>query len=157
MLNMDNMQSEPFLNGDYDERKPDFSPDDRWVVYESSETGDLEVYVTDFPGKSVKHQVSISGGYEPLWSPYGDRIFYRKGNDFYEVQVGMEPEINFSKPEFLFRGNYRYIDGWGRNYDMSPDEKHFVTVRDVFADTTRASINVVTNFFEEIRQKDRGE
>jgi len=153
MLDMENMESTPFLNGNYDERKPDFSPDDRWVVYESSETGVLEVYVTDFPDKSIKHQVSISGGYEPLWSHAGDRIFYRKGNDFFVVLVTLEPEFSFSKPEILFSGNFRYIEGWGRSYDLSPDEKQIITVRDVLADTTRSSINIVTNFFEEIKQK----
>ena len=157
MLNMDNMESEPFLNGNYDERKPDFSPDDHWVVYESNETGVLEVYVTDFPGKSVKHQVSISGGHEPMWSHQGDRIFFRNMNDFYVVQVSWEPEINFSKPEILFSGNYRQVGPWGRCYDLSPDESHIVAIREELADTTRASINVITNFFEEIRRRDGGD
>jgi Tol biopolymer transport system component len=157
MLNMDNMESEPFLNGNYDERKPDFSPDDNWVVYESSETGVLEVYVTDFPEKSVKHQVSISGGNEPMWSHQGDRIFFRNMNDFYVVQVSWEPEINLSKPEILFSGNYRQVGPWGRCYDLSPDESHIVAIREELADTTRASINVVTNFFEEIRRRDGGD
>ncbi len=157
MLNMDNLESEPFLNGNYDERKPDFSPDDHWVVYESNETGILEVYVTDFPGKSVKHQISVSGGYEPMWSHQGDRIFFRNMNDFYVVQVSWEPEISFSKPEVLFSGNYRQVGPWGRCYDLSPDESSIVAIREELADTTRASINIITNFFEEIRLREMGD
>ena len=157
MLNMSNMQSEPFLDGDSDERLPDFSPDDKWVVYESRETGVLEVYVTDFPERSIKYQVSPSGGHEPLWSHNGDQIFYRKGGDFYVVQVAMEPDITFGEPQLIFSGNYRYIDGWGRSYDLSPDENNLVAVRDILADSTQASINVITNFFMSIQEQDTGE
>ncbi|HSQ83595.1 MAG TPA: adenylate/guanylate cyclase domain-containing protein, partial [Desulfobacterales bacterium] len=131
MLNSENMKSVPFLDGDYDERLPDFSPDNKWVVYESNETGILEVYVTDFPARSVKRQVSPSGGHEPLWSHKGDRIYYRNGSSFYVVQVAVEPDITFGEPQLIFSGNYRYIDAWGRNYDMSPDDSRIVAVRDV--------------------------
>lgn len=69
----------------------------------------------------------------------------------------MEPEISFGKPEFLFSGNYRFVGPWGRCYDLSPDESHIIAIREELADTTRASINVVTNFFEEIRRRDWGD
>ena len=48
-------------------------------------------------------------------------------------------------------------DYYERLPDFSPDEKHIISVRDVFADTARASINVVSNFFEVIRHQSAGD
>jgi serine/threonine-protein kinase len=43
-----------FLNTSATEAEPAFSPDGRWVAYESSETGVAEVYVRPFPGPGGK-------------------------------------------------------------------------------------------------------
>jgi Tol biopolymer transport system component len=158
MLNMETGESSPFLNGDYDERIPDFSPDDKWVVYESNETGIFEIFVTDFPEREMKYQISLDGGNEPMWSHKGNRIIYRKANGFYEVQVNMENEdISFVRPKLLFSGSYLYIGGWGRNYDLSPDESRIVTVRQSNINDTRSSLQVITNFPDKIRTEIGGD
>ena len=108
LYNMESGESKAFLDGNHNERKPDFSPNDKWVVYESDETGILEIFVTNFPDKSKKIQISTSGGYEPQWSHKGDRIFYRHNDNFYVVHVNMLQEISFSKPDILFSGSYLY-------------------------------------------------
>ncbi len=46
-----------------------FSPDDRWLAYESRETGQLEIYVVSFPDLGAMQQVSLSGGRKPRWAP----------------------------------------------------------------------------------------
>jgi Tol biopolymer transport system component len=40
----------PFLDTRFDEVGPEFSPDGRWIAYESNESGREEVYVAPFPG-----------------------------------------------------------------------------------------------------------
>jgi Tol biopolymer transport system component len=44
-----------------------FSPDGRFVAYESNESGRLEVYVVPFPNAGGKWQVSTGGGSWPRW------------------------------------------------------------------------------------------
>ena len=51
-----------FLNSPANEREPMFSPDGRWLAYESNESGRFEVYVRPFPGPGGKWQISTSGG-----------------------------------------------------------------------------------------------
>src|SRR5439155_1959441 len=41
-----------FLKTNFDERRGQFSPDGRWVAYQSSESGRLEIYVRPFSGQS---------------------------------------------------------------------------------------------------------
>jgi serine/threonine-protein kinase len=53
---------EPFLRTPFDERRPMFSPDGRWIAYASNESGAFEIYVRPFPGPGGKWQVSTGGG-----------------------------------------------------------------------------------------------
>ena len=53
-----------------------FSPDSRWVAYESNETGRLEIYAQPFPGPGPKVQVSVGGGTLPRWRRDGGELFY---------------------------------------------------------------------------------
>jgi eukaryotic-like serine/threonine-protein kinase len=51
----------PFLNSQFNEMYPEFSPDGRWIAYSSNESKRDEVYVRPFPGPGMKHQVSSQG------------------------------------------------------------------------------------------------
>ena len=53
----------PFLATDFDERRGQFSPDGRWVAYESNESGRYEIYVRGFPEADGKWLVSVAGGH----------------------------------------------------------------------------------------------
>ena len=53
-----------------------FSPDGRWIAYESDESGRLEVYVQAFPLTSEKDRISTGGGTGPAWRKDGAELFY---------------------------------------------------------------------------------
>jgi Tol biopolymer transport system component/predicted Ser/Thr protein kinase len=57
-----------------------FSPDGRWVAYESNETGRYEIYVAPFPATGAKWVVSTDGGLVPRWRGDGKEIFYLSPN-----------------------------------------------------------------------------
>jgi serine/threonine-protein kinase len=63
---------EPFSRNPYTERLPSFSPDGRWLAYDSDESGRTEVYVRAFPppasGQGGKGQISNNGGTGAHWS-----------------------------------------------------------------------------------------
>ncbi len=75
-----------FLKTPFDETDGVFSPDGRWVAYQSNESGRFEIYVRPFhpPGANdsdaasaaVQWQVSTAGGVEPAWQPGGTEIDY---------------------------------------------------------------------------------
>jgi Tol biopolymer transport system component len=63
-----------FLNTSFRESQAMFSPDSRWVAYQSSESGRDEIYVRPFvrPGPDVtatagQGQLSTEGGINPVW------------------------------------------------------------------------------------------
>jgi len=57
-----------FLSTAFAEQEPMFSPDGRWVAYQSMSSGRSEVYVRPFPGPGGLQQVSTGGGLYPMWS-----------------------------------------------------------------------------------------
>src|SRR5260221_8374625 len=67
---------EPFLQSPFRELRPTFSPDGRWLAYQSDETGTFEIYVRAFPDKGVKRQISNGGGAFPVWSRAGRELFF---------------------------------------------------------------------------------
>ncbi len=74
-----NEKPRPFVATPASEREPYFSPDGRWIAYQSDESGRQELYVAPFPGPGEKRLIS-SGGTElgsGRWSPDGRQIFYQ--------------------------------------------------------------------------------
>src|ERR1019366_6551897 len=55
----------PFLSTPFNETQGVFSPDGKWVAYQSNESGRSEVYVRPFPGPGGQWQVSTGGGGAP--------------------------------------------------------------------------------------------
>ncbi|SPF46036.1 Serine/threonine protein kinase [Candidatus Sulfopaludibacter sp. SbA4] len=73
----------PFLRTGFDETFGRFSPDGRWVAYQSNQSGKNEVYVLPFdaanpgsPSAAGLHQVSKDGGTFPRWSQNGKELVY---------------------------------------------------------------------------------
>jgi Tol biopolymer transport system component len=66
----------PFLKTPFEERNGQFSPDGKWIAYQSNESGRFEIYVQPFPGPGGKFQISSSGGAQPRWNKNGKEIFY---------------------------------------------------------------------------------
>jgi len=52
----------PFLSTRFGESEPTFSPDGRWVAYQSNESGQAEIYVRPFPAAEGRWQISDEGG-----------------------------------------------------------------------------------------------
>ena len=64
----------PFIATELHETVPQFSPDGRWLAYTSVEGGRPEIFVTDFPDRAVKWQVSRGAKPPGLWR--GSEIFH---------------------------------------------------------------------------------
>jgi Tol biopolymer transport system component len=66
----------PFLSTPFNEQQGVFSPDARWVAYQSDESGRYEVYVRPFPGPGGQWQISTEGGTSPRWRADGKELYY---------------------------------------------------------------------------------
>jgi Tol biopolymer transport system component len=60
----------------FEERLGQFSPDGRWIAYETNESGRREIVVQAFPKSSAPVPISTSGGVAPRWSVDGKEIYF---------------------------------------------------------------------------------
>ena len=118
----------PFVQSEFNDLAPTFSPDMRWVAYQSDASGRPEIYVAPFPGPGGKRQVSSTGGTFPRWRGDGKEIYYLAANNRLmaaEVNgAGTEFEVGASRPMFEAR-----ITGPGYFYAVTPDGQRFLVNR----------------------------
>ena len=109
------------VGGPRDQRGGRFSPDGRWFVYSSNETGRAEIYVQPYPELDRKYPVSVDGGIDPAWSRDSETIFYLSDGVMMAADITAEPEFSAGTPRELFRGQYE-IDPWeDQSYGVFPD------------------------------------
>ena len=95
----------PFLETEFSEEGAAFSPDGRWISYISDESGRGELYVTSFPTRAGKWQVSNKGAFVGGWVRSGKEIVY-VGTDqnVTSVEVRVDASgFNSGVPKVLFK------------------------------------------------------
>ncbi|MEO8099597.1 MAG: protein kinase [Acidobacteriota bacterium] len=113
----------PFLTSDADEQQGRFSPDGRYVIYGSDESGTQEIYMRSFPDGAGKWQISKGGGTNPRWARDGKEVFFTPGGaNLMAVKVTTSPAVQVGDPVKLFTG----YDGGA--YDVSPDGRILMAV-----------------------------
>ena len=147
-----------------------FSPDGKWLVYSSGDAGrqNLELYVEPFPATGEKRRISQERGVMPLWSPAGNELFYRPVTSapvtsalvvrqtLKSIRVSTEPSFSFSSGQVLPVEEFLSFSFY-RSFDVTPDGQRFLVVLPAeptdSGDAPNPSINVVLNWFEELKER----
>jgi len=154
----------PLVKTPSNETEARFSPDGRWVAYQSDASGRSEIYITAFtpppseegtdatPPPGGKWQVSTHGGTVPRWTKGGKELLYASTDVVSEltaVEITLSPtgvEIGASTPLFRVQQNAGSVP-----YDTTPDGDWFVL--DLSANQSSASVNLITNWTAELTRK----
>jgi hypothetical protein len=126
----------PLIQTSAAETSPRISPDGRYLVYMSNESGSNQVYLTTFPEGRGKWQVSTDGGVWPRWSRDGTEIFYRQraGGAATMISVRFEssPELRLGSPRELFSAESNPDLAFGNGYSAftpTSDSDRFIMLR----------------------------
>ncbi|HTG61308.1 MAG TPA: protein kinase, partial [Terriglobia bacterium] len=143
----------PFLQTASNEYGPMFSPDGRWLAYQSDESGRQEIYVRSFPGPGGKWQISTEGGVQPVWARNGRELFYRNGDKMMAAAIETKPAFAAAKPKLLFEGHYETgIFAFEPDYDVSPDGQRFLMIKASEPEQAATQLNLVLNWSDELRR-----
>ncbi len=85
------------------DRRARFSPDGKWIAYESDFSGRFELYVQRFPPTAERMQVSVNGGGSAYWRSDGRELFFT-ASDQTIMAVDVTPGSSFQAgtPRKLF-------------------------------------------------------
>jgi Tol biopolymer transport system component len=139
-----------FLRSEFLINSARFSPDGRWVAYDSNESGSYEVYVVPFPspaGGGGKRMVSQTSGAFPRWRMDGKELFYlRLDGELMAADVSSSgAAFEHGTPKPLFKATY--VNGW----DVSADGKRFLfTIAGT--ETPQSPFNVVLNWMSILKK-----
>jgi Tol biopolymer transport system component/predicted Ser/Thr protein kinase len=139
-----------FLQTKFSESNAVFSPDGKWVAYQSNESGRFETYVCSFPACDRKSQVSTTGGMWPIWSPKPGELYFRSADGkLMAAAVRAGADLQVEKPRELFS-----VAPYEDMMSMAPDGKRFLAMQ-LSAPESATEIQFVFNFLDELRQRVR--
>ncbi len=122
------------------------------MAYVSDESGKNEVYVTAFPKREGKWQISNGGGAGARWSRDGKELFYVNGTSMMVVKVTSGVTIDFSVPRKLCE-----IPTSASFCDVAPDGQRFLIRVSQSEEVTQPRLEVVTSWFSDVLAKISGE
>ena len=143
-------ETRPFRKSPFFDVRARFSPDGRWVAYQSNESGRGEVYVQPFEGLGRKWQISTAGGREPEWNPRGGELYYLSPElSLMRVDVNTGAAFEAGIPEPLFTANLRPLRTINNRYSISRDGQRILLLGSLSEDSTPPT-TVVLNWTQEL-------
>jgi eukaryotic-like serine/threonine-protein kinase len=147
---------QPVLAEPYTEFRSRLSPDGRWMLYTSNETGRDEVYVQPFPPSGGKWQLSVDGGSFGYWRRDGREIVFHGGLDgrVMALDVRLDKTFEAGIPRVLFElpSNFSALPIGNSRLTMTGDAQRFLlAIAQPRADY--ANLQVVLNWQEELKHR----
>jgi hypothetical protein len=155
-LDVERGTSEVFIGSPDRQRTPTLSPDGHWLAYASLETGRSEVYLTDFPARQRRWQLTARGGASPTWGPDGREVFFEPtagSPGLWRVGLGSGAIPVPGVPSPMFSGVYARGGPYGRAYDVAPDGRRFLMIRPADWSAARGQLTAVLNWTTELRER----
>ena len=147
-FDLQSQRSTPLVATPFAEDSGALSPDDRWLAYQSDETGRWEVYVRSLDPDAGRWRISNLGGRSPVWRSDGRELFFlTPQGGLMAADVDAGPTFRASAPRELFRADFRpqyTANREARSYAPFPDGRQFVV--DVLQERRSTLLTLVTNW-----------
>jgi hypothetical protein len=119
-----------------------FSPNGRWIAYDSNETGTRDTFVIPFRGAGRKWQISTSGGFSPRW--VGRHIYYFNESALMRTEVTeQESTLSIGSEETLFAVT-ELVD-----FDVTRDETKLLLLQ-TLDEANKTPLSIVMNWTQKL-------
>jgi Tol biopolymer transport system component len=104
--------------GANDQDGPTVSADGTLVAYQSSESGRREIYVARLADPGSRRRLTNEGGWGPLWSRDGKRLFYVSNDRVVSAVLRSASGLRFDAPQVVTGSD---AAGTITSFDVAPD------------------------------------
>jgi Tol biopolymer transport system component len=134
-----------------------FSPDGKWVAYNSDDSGITEVYVQRIPSDGVKWKISQNGGVRPRWRRDGKEIFFIETGNVNgagrlmaaPVELGTSVRVSASQP--IVEVPFVPANANNYPYSVSADGQRILVIQSA-DDADRLAMTIVLNWTALLRK-----
>jgi len=150
LLPLDTRRPKLLVRAPGEERTPSFSPDGRFFTY----TTDIDegVWVQDVAQTRPPRRIASRDDRNPLWSPFGDRIYYLEGNNAV-MEVMVDKKGTAGAPHRLLTANVPlFPDATSRGFTVARDRRILILHDAPNQSLVGTEINVVVNWFTELKR-----
>lgn len=147
VLDLADQRIKPFVSGPGHQVRAQFSPDGRFFVYSSDETGRSELFLQTYPPSGAKWQVTFTGGDQAFWRGDGKELFYlAPGGTMMSLAVTLGETPSFGDPVALFATSLKLVSMTGARsqYVVTRDGQRFMLIET--AQTVPGHHTLVTSF-----------
>lgn len=104
-----------------------YSPDGKWLAYDSNQSGQREIYVHPLD-RPIEHRISVMGGIHPRWRGDGKELYYvTPDNGVMASEVSLNEPFKAAPPKLLFHAcSGRRTDSIAPDYEVTPGGKRFL-------------------------------
>jgi serine/threonine protein kinase len=143
----------PIVQTRFPEFAAQFSPDGKWIVFQSDESGRFEIYAQPFPGPGARVKISTNGGAQPRWRHDGNELFYIALDgklmavpvkSYNPASAGLSPDAGTPAPLFQTRISNGIVTLDGHQYVVAQNGQRFL-INTLPPDTT-TPITVILNW-----------
>jgi eukaryotic-like serine/threonine-protein kinase len=140
----------PVVQTNFDERDAVFSPDGKWIAYQSNESGRYEIYIQPFPA-GARIPITVDGAAQVRWPRHGNELFYIALDGYLravpiQFKADGQPEIGAAVRLFPTNVGGAIVQGVTRQqYDVSSDGQRFL-MNTLIEETNVSPITLILNW-----------
>ena len=134
----------------YSEYFGEVSPDGRWLLFTSDQSGRDEIYVTSYPTPGATYKVSSGGGHKAAWNGPSE-IVYKVGTEMHAVDVTLTPGFHAGQPKLLFTGAFPNVPGF--DFALAPDGREVLMLENKEFLSTTTTLTVITKVFDDLNRR----
>ncbi|MFI5251693.1 MAG: protein kinase [Bacteroidota bacterium] len=143
----------PFVQTEFNEGNGSFSPDSRWIAYQSDESGRSEIYARLLDGSGGKFQISTNGGRKPFWKLDGRQLFFTSTDRKLQVAYIKENASSLFVDSVATLFDFESRGIIANNIDDVSNDGKQVLALVTDSKQTSTPITLVVNWDEELRKK----
>lgn len=132
-----------FVATPFEEGTPGLSPDGKWITWSSNESGQGELYLSDFPDGKRKWQISKGDARSSArWARTGDALYYVTSEGIIRITVGVHGTgLELGNPVLIEKAD---LSAFGSDLFLLSDT-HLLTLKNV-ADGGVEPIRIIRNW-----------